>query len=66
MPLNKHENGLNKQNSLINRNVLKASHGLQKDCFNKLEQKTKCIQIYTENLFKMTTNGLNFENMEIN
>jgi len=46
-------------------NVLKASHGLQKDCFHQLGQKTNCIQIYKKNLLKTTTNGLNFENTEI-
>jgi len=64
--LSSFENALNKHVPLKTlskrQDVLETSHGLQKDCFNQLGQKTSCIPIYADNLFKTTTNGINFNN----
>jgi len=37
---------------------------LRKIQTNQLGQKTNCIQIYTENMLKMTTKELNFKSTE--
>jgi len=44
---------------------IKSKPWLTKGCFDQLGQKTNCIQIYTKSLLKTTTNGLNFEYIEI-